>query len=467
MKVAVLALLVQIGRGFAPPRASKPALRRASVAFAVPAAAPAASTNGLARVVGGTAALVAIDEASRYGLRAAQLALPHSLVGGASIILVLTLLRSRGAAVHAKLLAPGAALLLAWMPCFFAPALVALPLAPPLVSSAADAAKVLVVVLGGLLASLGMTLALTAPLCDAAPAAAPKKVPAPRFGKAVEKPIAAATAACAALLVGGCAAPQLQTAAPQLQTAALGGATLLAYIGGKAFETGVSRMKPTPLSNLLKLAHPVVVCAALTTGVLRGVCAVTGLTTTAVTQLYVRSAGAALQRLLGPAVLALACGIYARRADVAQNARAVAAAMVSGVACGLYGTALAARCIGLPLEARLALIPRCITTPLALAICEAVPGTPRSAAVAIVVVTGVLGAAVGQGVLSMLEADRRPVARGLAMGAAAHGIGTAQLSNEAEAQPFAAISMSLVGAASVICASLGPSRRLLLWLAGA
>ena len=52
------------------------------------------------------------------------------------------------------------------------------------------------------------------------------------------------------------------------------------------------------------------------------------------------------------------------------------------------------------------------------------------------------------------------------MGAAGHGIGTAQMANEPDAQPFAAIAMSLVGAASVVAASLPPTRKLLLAAAG-
>jgi putative effector of murein hydrolase len=54
----------------------------------------------------------------------------------------------------------------------------------------------------------------------------------------------------------------------------------------------------------------------------------------------------------------------------------------------------------------------------------------------------------------------------MAMGAAAHGIGTAQMGDEPDAQPFAAIAMSLVGAASVVAAATPASRALLLRAAG-
>jgi len=77
----------------------------------------------------------------------------------------------------------------------------------------------------------------------------------------------------------------------------------------------------------------------------------------------------------------------------------------------------------------------------------------------------VLGAAGGPSALTALGATK-PLPRGLAMGAAAHGIGTAQMGSEPEAQPFAAIAMSLVGAASVVAASLPPTRAALRAVAG-
>ena len=86
---------------------------------------------------------------------------------------------------------------------------------------------------------------------------------------------------------------------------------------------------------------------------------------------------------------------------------------------------------------------------------------------ALVVVTGVVCAAAGPSVLDGIGAGAdKPLVRGQAMGAAGHGIGTAQLQEEPDAQPFAAIAMSLVGAASVVTASLPATRGLLLKVAG-
>lgn len=61
----------------------------------------------------------------------------------------------------------------------------------------------------------------------------------------------------------------------------------------------------------------------------------------------------------------------------------------------------AARLLGLPEALRLATLPRNITSPLAMAICSMV-GADASLAIAIVVITGVIGANFGATVLDAL-----------------------------------------------------------------
>ena len=85
---------------------------------------------------------------------------------------------------------------------------------------------------------------------------------------------------------------------------------------------------------------------------------------------------------------------------------------------------------------------------------------------ALVVVTGVLGAAFGPSALDALG-TKDPVARGMAMGAAAHGIGTAQMGDEPDAQPFAAIAMSSAAAQwAAVAAATAAKAALLLRAAG-
>jgi len=56
---------------------------------------------------------------------------------------------------------------------------------------------------------------------------------------------------------------------------------------------------------------------------------------------------------------------------------------------------------------------------------------------------------------------RDAVARGLGMGAAAHGLGTAAIVNEKDAFPFAAISMALTASAATVAVSVPAIRRVL------
>jgi putative effector of murein hydrolase len=79
------------------------------------------------------------------------------------------------------------------------------------------------------------------------------------------------------------------------------------------------------------------------------------------------------------------------------------------------GTALLARALGLAPSLRLATVSRQLTSPLAMA-CADLLGAPRGTAVALVVVTGLLGANAGQKLMDAIGC-RSPAARGLTMGA--------------------------------------------------
>merc|ERR1712050_624218 len=93
-------------------------------------------------------------------------------------------------------------------------------------------------------------------------------------------------------------------------------------------------------------------------------------------------------------------------------------------------------------------------------------GADPSLAATIVVITGLLAANFGAAALDLMGV-RAPVARGLAMGAAGHGLGTAAMAQEKEAFPFAAIAMALNAALSTVLVSVPPVRKLLLAAAGA
>ena len=122
------------------------------------------------------------------------------------------------------------------------------------------------------------------------------------------------------------------------------------------------------------------------------------------------------------------------------------------LAAGLIG-----RAVGLEPQTLMSIVPKSVTTPIAMGISEQLGGLPSLTAV-LVILTGIVGSILGPPVLALLRAEDDSV-RGFALGIAAHGIGTAralQISEQAGA--FAGLAMGLNGAVTTIVAPL------LVWL---
>jgi putative effector of murein hydrolase len=120
---------------------------------------------------------------------------------------------------------------------------------------------------------------------------------------------------------------------------------------------------------------------------------------------------------------------------------------------------------GLSVAYARALVPRSVTTPIALSIARLIDGDPSLTAV-LVIVSGVVGALAARPLLERLGFDS-PIALGVATGAASHGIGTAALLREApRAAALSGIAFALTASISVALVSLPPVRGLLLLLTG-
>jgi predicted murein hydrolase (TIGR00659 family) len=153
--------------------------------------------------------------------------------------------------------------------------------------------------------------------------------------------------------------------------------------------------------------------------------------------------------LLGPATVALAIPLYLYAAKLRAMLLPLLLALVAGATTGIVGTALIGRSVGLDDLLIRSLIPRSVTTPIAMGIAEQIGGLPSLTAV-LVILTGMIGALAAQGLLALLRIRDDSVC-GFAIGMAAHGIGTArafQLSQEAGA--FSGLAMGLNGATTTI-----------------
>lgn len=133
---------------------------------------------------------------------------------------------------------------------------------------------------------------------------------------------------------------------------------------------------------------------------------------------------------LGPAVVAMAVPLYRRRDTVRRLLRPLLAGVVVGCVTGILTAALTARLLGATSDTVLSLAPKSVTTPIAIAIVDRTGGIPSLTA-AIVILTGMLGAMIGPEFLRRIGV-RDPFAVGLAVGVAAHGIGTARAFEEDE-----------------------------------
>jgi len=436
-------------------------------------------TPSLPKTIASASSLLVMDVIFRRLLKKLAISFPSSLAGCG--VLFATLLLSPGDGLY-KLLSPGAALLAKWLPVFFVPSLVTLPLADSL-GSAGELLKVGVVIVGGFYFTLlttawsvmavrklgsspgsNLTKNEVADEKDIQESVTKEKAePPPKaFSESTAKLLRAFTAISAgAALVASTGADGLAEYANPLSALFLLFATLNNFVFGARFP-----------KTITKVIHPLVTCTTLTwlyaklLGVLTGKSFMSVISTykTGTLNPLFAGAGDVLLFLLGPAVVSLACQMYDRRKLMRENVAEVGTAVSVSALGGLFGTAGLVRLLGVGNPSiRLCLLSRNITSPLAMAIAS-ILGADVSLAVTMVVVTGLIGANFGASILDSFGI-KDAVARGLGIGAAAHGLGTAAFANEKDAFPFAAIAMALTASACTVLVSVPFLKRAILQLA--
>lgn len=153
--------------------------------------------------------------------------------------------------------------------------------------------------------------------------------------------------------------------------------------------------------------------------------------------------------LLGPATVALAIPLYRQFDKVRRSAVAILASITVGSITAAASAVAIAWLLGGSRLALLSLAPKSATAPVAMGITEQLGGLPSLTAV-LVISTGILGAIIGPYVLNLLHI-KDMAARGLAMGTASHGIGTARAMQVNEvAGAFAGLAMGLNALATAV-----------------
>lgn len=128
--------------------------------------------------------------------------------------------------------------------------------------------------------------------------------------------------------------------------------------------------------------------------------------------------------MLGPSVVALGYLLHTQVEYLRGNVFPILTSVFIGSAVGIFSVIVLAKVTGADKTLIASLEPKSVTTPIAMAVAEQAGGVPAITAV-VVLLCGILGSIMGPYVLKILHIESH-IARGLAMGASSHAVGTAK-----------------------------------------
>ncbi|WP_135551064.1 LrgB family protein [Paenibacillus cymbidii] len=157
-----------------------------------------------------------------------------------------------------------------------------------------------------------------------------------------------------------------------------------------------------------------------------------------------RKGGDALVLLLGPATVALGVPLYKNAALIRRQLVAILGGLTTGSIAAMLASAALVWLLGGSQELLLTMVPKSVTTPIAIELTRRLGGIPELSAV-LTTLTGLIGSMAGPELLRLCGV-RSDVAVGVAVGTASHGIGTARLIRDSELQGgVSGMAMGLAG----------------------
>lgn len=160
-----------------------------------------------------------------------------------------------------------------------------------------------------------------------------------------------------------------------------------------------------------------------------------------------------LSYLLTPATICLAIPLYEEFEVLKKNALAVLAGICSGVITSLISIVFFALIFGFTHEEYVTFLPKSITTAIGMVVSEEFGGFV-SITVAVIVITGVVGNVIAEGILKLFHIDE-PVAKGVAIGTSSHAIGTTKAMEIGEVEgALSSLSIVVAGLLTVVFANL-------------
>lgn len=160
-----------------------------------------------------------------------------------------------------------------------------------------------------------------------------------------------------------------------------------------------------------------------------------------------------LYYLLSPATVCLAIPLYEQINILKKNIKAVLLGILSGVLASMSSILGFSAIFGFSHESYVTLLPKSITTAIAMGVSEEMGGIP-SLTVPIVIMTGITGHMIAKKVCKLFKITE-PVAKGIAIGSASHAMGTAKAMEMGEIEgAMSSLSIAVAGLMTVLASFL-------------
>lgn len=165
-----------------------------------------------------------------------------------------------------------------------------------------------------------------------------------------------------------------------------------------------------------------------------------------------KASAAPVSWLLLPATVSLAVPLYEKWDLLRRNAKAILAGIAAGTLTSLASVLLIGWAMGLDHTQFVTLLPKSVTTAISMDVSAELGGI-ASLTGAVVILTGIVGSLFGEGLFRLLHITD-PMAKGVAMGTAAHAIGTSRALEMGETE--GAMSGLSIAVAGIMTAILAP-----------
>jgi predicted murein hydrolase (TIGR00659 family) len=162
--------------------------------------------------------------------------------------------------------------------------------------------------------------------------------------------------------------------------------------------------------------------------------------------------GQFINMFLGPATVALAVPLYKRLDQLKRHALPILAGIFFGSAVSIISVVFFTMLFKLDQPVIMSLLPKSVTTPIGIELSRQMGGIVPVTVMAIVI-TGISGAVMGPSVIRMTRI-RNKIAIGVALGTAAHAIGTTKALEMGETE--SAMSSLSIGLAGIITVLIAP-----------